>query len=91
MVETMWSQIIEGQKLVTDLKGFRNTYGEDVLTALIVRALQHTRDVRKAGLLIGAISNSDDKQAYDNFRAWMTRLGIRKSDVVRDLEPRGQT
>lgn len=62
---------------------FRNRHGEDDLREIIRWAIFEKSDVRAAGEFLGFISASDSSDRdYDNFRQWMSKLGLKKKDVL---------
>ena len=66
-----------------DIVSARNKFGEQLLRELIVRAIRQTHEVRAAGELLGFVEpGTEGDKAYDGFRQWLRRLGIRKRDIV---------
>ncbi|MCM8812734.1 MAG: sigma-54 dependent transcriptional regulator [Candidatus Omnitrophica bacterium] len=80
----LWEDILNQRARITDLTAFRNKYGSQVLERLLSRAIEHTHDVKSAGVLLGYIPAADHGEKYANFRQWLNRLGISKKSILKD-------
>jgi DNA-binding NtrC family response regulator len=65
------------------IKEFRDRHGEETLAAMLRWAIGREKDVRAAGELLLFIARPDEgEKQYHNLRQWMSKLGIRKKDVL---------
>jgi DNA-binding NtrC family response regulator len=74
-VETLWQKVL-ARETPASLVEFRNLYGERALCDVLRRALEVSRDIRSAGVLLGFIQDGNDEQAYARLRQWLSRRGL---------------
>jgi hypothetical protein len=68
---------------IGNINEFCKQKGKDITREIISRAIQQKKDLREAGILLGVIQSEDPSKSekeYDNFRQWVTRLGLTKGN-----------
>ena len=50
---------------------------------MLPRAIRLTNSVIKAGELLGFVHQETRDKDYENLRAWMKTLGLKKSEIAR--------
>jgi len=76
-LETLWQDVL-ARRTPRSLVAFRNLYGEASLKEMMRRALDTAGDIRSAAALLGFLEVESDRRAYNNFRKWLSRLGVRR-------------
>jgi len=77
--DTLWQDVM-AKRTPRSLVEFRNRHGEDALNDMMGRALSAADDVRGAAEMLGFLDGDSEERSYNNFRKWMSRLGVSKRD-----------
>ena len=73
----LWRDALAG-RTPKSLVDFRNTHGEQALRNVMRHALDITGNARSAARLLGFLPDESTERAYNNFRKWLSRLGVRR-------------
>jgi len=78
----LFTEILENGGYHDGPKRFRDEYGEIAMREVLTRAVRLSGSVVRAGELLGFVHADSRAKDYENLRAWMKTLGLRKSDIA---------
>ncbi len=78
----LFTEILGNGGYSDGLKRFRDEYGEIAMREVLTRAVRLSGSVVRAGELLGFVHPDSRAKDYENLRAWMKTLGLRKSDIA---------
>jgi DNA-binding NtrC family response regulator len=78
----LFTELLENGGYANGLKRFRDEYGEIAMREVLSRAVRLAGSVVRAGELLGFVRPESRAKDYENLRAWMKTLGLRKSEIT---------
>ncbi|MBC8328624.1 MAG: sigma-54-dependent Fis family transcriptional regulator [Planctomycetes bacterium] len=78
----LFQEIVEDGGYPDGIRSFRDAYGEIALREVLRKAVRLTGSVVRAGELLGFVRADSRDKDFENLRAWMKNLKLRKADIM---------